>query len=111
MDVSVGSVRLRFPLDLEMGDMLAVQDGDTVLNAKSLDVSVKLLPLFKGQVDVDYVTLTDTKLHTKELIDAVKIDGDVGEIFLDAHSVDLNEGIAQLNHVRLKDADVRRQRT
>ena len=107
MDVSVGSVRLKFPLDLEMGDMLAVQDGDTVLNAGSLDVSVKLLPLFKGQVDVDYVTLTNTKLHTKELIEAVKIDGNVGEIFLDAHSVDLNEGIAQLNHVRLKDADVR----
>ena len=107
MDVSVGSVRLKFPLDLEMGDMLAVQDGDTVLNAKSLDVSVKLMPLFKGEVEVDYVTLTDTKLNTKELIEAVKIDGDVGEIYLDAHSVNLNEGLANLNHVRLKDADVR----
>ena len=107
MDVSVGKVRLRFPLDLEMGDMLAVQDGDTLLNAGSLDVSVKLLPLFKGQVEVDNVTLTDTKLHTKELIEAVRIDGNVGEIFLDAHSVDLNDGVAQLNHVRLKDADVR----
>lgn len=107
MDVSVGSVRLKFPLDLEMGDMLAVQDGDTVLNAKNLDVSVKLMPLFRGEVEVDYVTLTDTKLNTKELIEAVKIDGDVGEIYLDAHSVNLNEGLANLNHVRLKDADVR----
>ena len=52
-DVSVGSVRLKFPLDLEMGDMLAVQDGDTVLNAKNLDVSVKLMPLFRGEVEVD----------------------------------------------------------
>ena len=107
MDVSVGSVRLKFPLDLEMGDMLAVQDGDTVLNAKNLDVSVKLMPLFRGEVEVDYVTLTDTKLNTKELIEAVKIDGDVGEIYLDSHSVNLNEGLANLNHVRLKDADVR----
>ena len=107
MDVSVGSVRLKFPLDLEMGDMLAVQDGDTVLNAKNLDVSVKLMPLFRGEVEVDYVTLTDTKLNTKELIEAVKIEGDVGEIYLDSHSVNLNEGLANLNHVRLKDADVR----
>ena len=90
MDVSVGSVRLKFPLDLEMGDMLAVQDGDTVLNSKNLDVSVKLMPLFRGEVEVDYVTLTDTKLNTKELIEAVKIEGDVGEIYLDSHSVNLN---------------------
>ena len=46
MDVTVEEVSLKFPLDLSMGGMLAVQDGDTVVAARELEVSVRALPLF-----------------------------------------------------------------
>lgn len=47
MDVKVGEVRLKFPLDLSLRNMVAVQEGDTVVDAGELLVSVKLQPLLK----------------------------------------------------------------
>ncbi len=115
MDVSVGSVSLKCPLDLYMGDMLAVAHdttatgvvtNDTVLDARALDVSVRFWPLLKGQVEVDKVELTEVKVNTRDLIDAALIRGKIGHASLDAHSVDLKEGLARVNNVRLKDADL-----
>ena len=47
MEVSVESVHLKFPLDLSMGGILAIHEGDTVLDARELDVSVRALPLLE----------------------------------------------------------------
>ena len=55
MDVSVGEFRLKFPLDLSMGNVLALQDGDTAVFAENLDVSVEMLPLFSQRIVVDEV--------------------------------------------------------
>ena len=48
MQVRVGSVRLKFPLDLSMGDVLIVSPPDTVLDAEELLASVQAMPLLKG---------------------------------------------------------------
>jgi hypothetical protein len=115
MEVSVGSVSLKPFLDLEMGDMLAVardttENGvvttDTVVDARSLGLSVRFWPLFKGQVEVDKVELEQAKVNTRDLIDAALIKGEIGHVSLDAHSVDLNEGLARISNVRLRDADL-----
>ena len=106
MEVSVGSVHLGFPLDLDMGDVLATQEGDTVLHAGSLDVSVRLLPLLKAQVEVDHVGLYDTKVNTRDLIEAALVKGHVGELSLDVHSVDLTADTMLLSHALLSDADL-----
>ena len=106
MEVSVENVRLKFPLDLSMGGMLAVQDGDTVLAARELDVSVKALPLFKWQAEVDGIHLYDAKLNTKDLIEACVVKGQVAELSLDSHSTDLKKELAVVNKALLRDADI-----
>ena len=73
MQVSVGSVRLKFPLDLSLGNVLIVSPPDTVLDAEELLASVQPMPLFKGEVKVDYVTLTNTKLNTLDLIESMQL--------------------------------------
>lgn len=106
MDVAVESVCLKFPLDLSMGGMSVVDEGDTLVYANTLDVSVRLLPLFKGEAEVDGVTLADTRLNTKGLIDACEIIGHVGEISLDSHSTDLKSEFAVVNKALISDADL-----
>ena len=69
MEVSVERVCLKFPLDLSMGGVLAVDEGDTLLDARELDVSVRALPLFRLEAEVDGVHLYDAKLNTKGMID------------------------------------------
>ncbi len=106
MDVGVESVCLKFPLDLSMGGMSAVQDGDTLIYANTLDVSVRLLPLFKGKAEVDGVTLIDTRLNTRGMIDACAIIGHVGEVSLNSHSTDLKAEYAVVNKALIRDADL-----
>lgn len=106
MEVTVESVCLKFPLDLTMGGMCAVQDGDTLIYANALDVSVRLRPLFDGKAEVDGVTLKDTRLNTKGLIDACEIMGRVGEISLASHSTDLKKEYAVVNKALISDADL-----
>lgn len=106
MEVSVGSVRLKCPLDLAMGDMLAVQRGDTVACARTLDVSVRLLPLLRGELEVDRADLLSARLNSLQLIDAAHISGQVGQLSLSAHSVDWTRETAVVSHLLLKDASV-----
>ena len=106
MNVTVGSVALRFPLDLSIGDMMAIQDGDTVVDARRLDVSVRLLPLLDMQVEVDGISLSDVKLNTKELIEAASIRGTLKELSLDSHSTDLNLELAVVNKALICGADL-----
>ena len=105
MKVTVEDVSLRFPLDLAMGGMLAVQDGDTVIYAKQLDVSVKALPLFKMKAEVDGIHLYDTKINTKDLIDAAVVRGRLSELSIVSRSTDLKAELAVVNKALLRDAD------
>src|SRR5574344_844062 len=103
MDVSVGSFSLKFPLHLSMGEVLAVEEGDTVLYAHELDVSVKALPLFKLKAEVDGIHLYDTQFNTKSLIDACVVKGRVAELSLDSHSTDLKQEYAVVNKALMRD--------
>ncbi len=106
MEVSVKEFSLGFPLDLDMGGVLAVQEGDTVLNARSLSVSVQLMPLFNSKLVVDAVELNDIQLNTKNLIDALTLKGRIGTLSLSADDIDLSEQKGTINKVRLKNTDI-----
>ncbi len=106
MEVSIEKVRLKCPLDLCLNGMLAVQEGDTVLDSEELALSVRFVPLLSGNVEVDDVHLTNTKLNTRELIEACRIKGWVGKLSLVSHSTSLTDELAVVNMAVLKDADV-----
>ena len=106
MDVTVESVHLKFPLDLSMGGLLAIQEGDTVVYAKELDISIKALPLLELKAEVDGIHLYDAKLNTKGMIDSFVIKGDLAELSLDSHSTDIKEELAVVNKALLRDADL-----
>lgn len=106
MQVTVESVHLKFPLDFSMGGMLAVQDGDTVVAARELEVSVRALPLFQLKAEVDDIHLYDAKLNTRDLIEAAVIKGNVAELSFNSHSTDLKREFAVVNKALLRDADL-----
>jgi len=106
MDITVGRIDLRFPLNLQAHDVKAVQQGDTLLDLGTLDVRVRAIPLLKGKVELGKAELADAKVNTAHLIDGLLIKGDVGKLSLRSESVDLNLQEALLNNVSLSDAQV-----
>lgn len=106
MDITIGRVDLRFPLNLLVRDVQAVQQGDTLLDVGSLNVRVKAWPLLKGKVDVTKAELSDARINSASLIEGLLIKGQVGNLSLESHFVDLNTQEAMINDVSLADAQV-----
>ena len=61
MEVKLGEIRLKFPLDLYVGDVLMVNHGDTIVEAGSLSASVKMLPLLTGNVELVGAEIKDAR--------------------------------------------------
>ena len=73
MQVTVGHVRLRFPLDLSLDDFLMVHQGDTLADVRHLVADVQLRPLLDRRVVINELALDRTRLNTNGFIDAVRI--------------------------------------
>ena len=48
MDIRIGRIDLRFPLNLLVSDVEVIQQSDTLLSLNSLNVHVQALPLLRG---------------------------------------------------------------
>ncbi len=111
MDVSVGQVRLVFPLNLGVEDVKVLQPNDSVKNQKDtvadigkMVVDVQLLPLFKSQVMVDKLDFTKMKVNTTNFIHEARIKGNIGKLQLVAHGIDLGKEHVNVNNALLQDA-------
>lgn len=113
MQISVGRVRLAFPLNLALEDVRAFKPNDslrgktdTVALVKRTVADVQLLPLFKNQVMVDELSMHDMKVNTTHFISDVRISGKVGELNIKAHGIDLSKEHVHVNHALLRDANL-----
>ena len=63
IEVTLDRVRLSFPLDVSLGGVRAVQDGDTLLAVNSVLVDLDMKRLLSLSIGVDAVELADGTLH------------------------------------------------
>ena len=106
MNITIGRVDLRFPLNLLVHDVQAVQQGDTLLDVGTLNVRVKAWPLLKGKVDIQKAEISDARLNSANFIEGVLVKGTVGKLSLESHYVDLNIQEAMINDISLEDAQM-----
>ncbi len=109
MQITVGHVDLKFPLDLSVDDVLVtrpVSPPDTIACIGRAVVDVQLLPLLQKQVVVDELTLEQARINTFDFISDLQISGFVGRLTVASHGIDLGNGTVQLNGAQLSDADV-----
>lgn len=106
MQINVGRIDLRFPLNLLVRDVEVIQVPDTLLTLGSLNVHVQAMPLFKGKIEVDDITLQQVTVNSADLIEGMKIRGVLGHFFLESHGVDLMDETAVINHVELSDTHI-----
>lgn len=106
MDIRIGRIDLRFPLNLLVSDVEVIQQSDTLLSLNSLNVHVQALPLLRGQVEVDAIALHQAEVNSAGVIDGVQIKGTLGHFFLESHGVDLPGESVVVNRAELKDTRV-----
>lgn len=113
MEISVGHVCLAFPLDLALEEVKVLEPNDslkgridTVAHVGRAVADVQLLPLLKSQMMVDELSLQRMKVNTTHFISNVRISGNVGNLKLKAHGIDLSKEHVHVNNALLDDASL-----
>ncbi len=113
MEITVGRVALKFPLDLSVTDfrMIKANDSipgvrDTIADVGELVVDVQLLPLFKKKVEIDALEFNRLKVNTDGLIPEARVKGRLEHFALESHGIDLKAKTLRVNTAQLKSADV-----
>lgn len=107
MQIHIQRIDLRFPLNLLVRGVEVIQTPDTLLALERLNVQVQALPLFRGKIEVEDVTLQQVKVNSGRLIDGMRIKGVLGRFNLKSHGIDLTKEVAVINHAELSDTHVR----
>ena len=111
MEVSVGHVRLEWPLNLGIEDFKAIKQNDslpqikdTIADVGRVVADVRLWPLLKKQVVINQLSLHQAKINTNGFISDVRIKGSLEELWLSSKGIDLGKETVEVNGARLTDA-------
>ena len=77
MDITIGRIDLRFPINLLVRDVEINKKSDTLLTLQSLNIKVQAIPLIKGKIELDNFTAKNLKVNTDTLIDGMNIKGEL----------------------------------
>ena len=105
-DINIATFRLSFPLKLHIADFV-VSKNDTILaEGERADVDISLLPLLRGDIEANFISLEKTKVNTANLIKDLSIDGEFGFFRAVARNIDLKHKTVNLRQIHLHIADV-----
>ena len=106
MDISVGTVRLEWPLDLGIDEFRAIDKGDTLADVGHLSVDIQLRPLVDKRVVINELSIANAKLNTNGFISDLRVKGHVGELWLRSDGIDLDKETVVVNGARLADSNL-----
>ncbi len=106
-NVTVGSIRLGFPLHLKVNKVLALGSaGDTIAHVAHLQVDVPLTPLFKGNIPISYTALDGAVLNFFTPDSTLWLKGRIDKLRVHNANINLKESKMSFSNVKLADADV-----
>ncbi|MBQ8442860.1 MAG: translocation/assembly module TamB domain-containing protein [Bacteroides sp.] len=108
LDITVGRLDLRFPLDLVVSDVLAVDslEKDTLLSLERLKVELRFWKLLKKEIEIEEISLRNAIVHSRDFIDGMEVNGRLGELFLESHGVIFSPETARVNEFSVKNTDL-----
>ena len=108
LDIHVGRLALRFPPDLAVDDVCAVEPetGDTLLAVERLKVELRLWKLLRKELEIEEISLRNATIDTREHLDGMTLNGHLGELFLESHGVIFSPETARVNEFSIRNTDL-----
>jgi len=113
MDISVGKVKLEWPLDVALEDVKVLRPNDslpqlkdTVADIGKVKADINLKQLLKKKLEVDELDVEDAKINTSSLISDTQVKGKVGKLNLKKNNLDLKGSHLSFDDAKLEDADL-----
>ena len=102
IEIHAEKVRLSFPLDLSVHRVSAIEEGDTLVYARTLHLNIRFLPLLRGRADVDGLSLSDLSLDTRDWLPDVHLRGQASELSATIKGVEWNAEKIRVNEIALR---------
>lgn len=108
MTIEVDDLNIGFPADVDVTGVRVIDaNGDTMVRAQNLSANVSLAPLFKGEVEISDISLTDAyyKMGTPDSIMYMRAglqQTEIDELALSLKQSEINIGDTRINGVKLR---------
>lgn len=107
MDLSIGRIRLRFPIRLSVDNTtLITTGGDTLTRVGHLGVGVAVGPLFHGEVLVPRLEITDVGANYRDTVSNTHLAGTVGSLVVENASARLFKKSVDIGNIQLDRTDI-----
>ena len=105
MQVSIGRLRLSFPLDLDLQELCVMDGADTLLAARHTIVDLDLTEVLSWRVGLDGISLKEVQVDSKDLIASLLLRGRLEEFTLH-DDVDLKAQRVAVSEVAARGLDL-----
>lgn len=105
-NIAIGGVHLAFPLKITIDDFSLSQNDSVVVAGEQLSLNVRPFPLIKGEIEINYVSIENTQVHTGDMIEGVGIDGSIGHFRSVARNIDLSAEEADIRQLHISDTEI-----
>lgn len=106
MELSVGRIRLAFPLRLTVEETLLVDRADTLVDCGRLSLDVALWPLIRKEVVVRSFELDRVAAHYRDSTGGLDMRIAAGQLALEEARADLRAQTAGIARIALSDGDI-----
>lgn len=97
---------LHFPFHISIGNFTLSEASDTLLNGDRLRIDINILPLIKGEIEANYISIDNTIIDTHNLIDDTRISGTIGHFRTAIRNADLYKEHITINQLNLTDSKI-----
>ena len=103
MEIALERVGISFPLDIDLENLTACLEGDTLLHMGTVVVDMDFSQIFQGQLGVDGIDIKEGQFNSANLIPQMHIGGQLGLLHLNREDTDLKQCMARLSGASLTD--------
>ncbi len=104
--LDIKHIDLSFPLKLVIGGYSLSKEGHEIARGERLSLDIGLLPLLKGEIEVNHIILEKTAIDTRDIIPAARISGEIDYLTAVARNIDLASEKADIRMLHIADGNV-----
>lgn len=106
LDISLERVGLTPLLDIELDNLTARQEGDTLLHTGKVIVDLDFSHITDYRIGVETIELRHGALNSRDLIPQLTINGKLGSLLIGQEDTDIKNGFAKLDNATINTCDL-----
>ncbi|MDE7024922.1 MAG: translocation/assembly module TamB domain-containing protein, partial [Paramuribaculum sp.] len=107
MDVSIGYLRLKFPLNVQLHDVTVIEaTGDTMATLGTAGINVQFMPLLKGDIAITGTQLKDVRYNLGTPDSAIYLTAYVHTFNADGANLNFSKGNINVDRAALDGAEI-----